>query len=218
MHKPPWPRIAKWVLLLATYVMNTWTSWAAGSPSGVVLHSVPPLVVAIAAETVTHLQNALTECVHHAHTTATHQTQRAVTPAGADSPADQPANPTMGTPGERAAAPTGERAGTPAGERPGGRSVNAGTRGAQRPTRSRGEPARKPAAQARPGVHRRVLADHVAEAWAAWTPGVVVSPAWVRQVTDCSRGLSPKVAAALNTQLSTTPTATVASEPEGRAA
>jgi len=38
----------------ATYVMNTWTSWGLGdrplSPAGVVLHSVPPLVVFVAAE------------------------------------------------------------------------------------------------------------------------------------------------------------------------
>src|SRR6185437_9236257 len=62
-----WPRVAKWVLLLATYVMNTWSSWAAGSLSGVVLHSVPPVVVVIAAEAVTELQYALTECVARAH-------------------------------------------------------------------------------------------------------------------------------------------------------
>jgi hypothetical protein len=50
-------------------------------------------------------------------------------------------------------------------------------------------------------VQRKLLGDYVAEARAAWTPGVIVTPAWVRQVTDCSRGLSPKVAAALNADL-----------------
>ncbi|QTR05016.1 hypothetical protein J7S33_09940, partial [Saccharothrix algeriensis] len=41
----PWVRRAKWLTLAATYVMNTWASYTAGSLSGVVLHSVPPLVV-----------------------------------------------------------------------------------------------------------------------------------------------------------------------------
>jgi hypothetical protein len=64
-----------------------------------------------------------------------------------------------------------------------------------------------------------LLADYLAEARAAWVPGVVVSPAWVRQVTGCSRGLSPKVAAALNAELPTTPhTTAVRAEPKGRAA
>jgi hypothetical protein len=64
-----------------------------------------------------------------------------------------------------------------------------------------------------------LLADYVAEARSAWTPGVVITPAWVRGVTGCSRGLSSKVAAALNAERSTrvldqTPQART--EPEGR--
>jgi len=45
-----------------------------------------------------------------------------------------------------------------------------------------------------------LLADYVAEARSAWSPGVVITPAWVRGVTGCSRGLSSKVAAALNAE------------------
>jgi hypothetical protein len=71
-----WPRVAKWALLSATYLMNTWTSWAAGSASGVVLHSVPPLVVVIAAEAITDMQHALTECVQRAHTAALQRAER----------------------------------------------------------------------------------------------------------------------------------------------
>ena len=44
-----WPWVAKWALLSATYLMNTWTSWTAGFWLGVMLHSVPSLVVVIAA-------------------------------------------------------------------------------------------------------------------------------------------------------------------------
>jgi hypothetical protein len=68
-------------------------------------------------------------------------------------------------------------------------------------------------------VRRKLLADYLGEARTAWVPGVVVSPAWVRQVTGCSRGLSPKVAAALNAELPTAAHATaVGTEVQGRAA
>jgi hypothetical protein len=58
-----WVRGAKWFTLAATYVMNTWSSWAAGSAAGVVLHSVPPLLVFVAAEAVTDLRDKLTDAV-----------------------------------------------------------------------------------------------------------------------------------------------------------
>jgi hypothetical protein len=69
-------------------------------------------------------------------------------------------------------------------------------------------------------VRRKLLADYLAEAQAAWMPGVVVTPAWVRQVTGCSRGLSPKVAAALTAELTTGRhhTTAVRTEAQGRAA
>ncbi|WP_246108038.1 hypothetical protein [Saccharothrix saharensis] len=66
----PWVRRAKWFTLAATYVMNTWASYAAGSLSGIVLHSVPPLVVFVAAEAVTDLRDKLTEAVSAAFTEA----------------------------------------------------------------------------------------------------------------------------------------------------
>ena len=66
----PWVRRAKWFTLAATYVMNTWASYAEGSVSGVVLHSVPPLVVFVAAEAVTDLRDKLTDAVHAAFTEA----------------------------------------------------------------------------------------------------------------------------------------------------
>lgn len=58
-----WVRGAKWFTLAATYVMNTWSSWSAGSTAGVVLHSVPPLLVFVAAEAVTDLRDKLTDAV-----------------------------------------------------------------------------------------------------------------------------------------------------------
>lgn len=134
-----WVRIAKWFTLTATYVMNTWESYAAGSPSGIVLHSVPPLVVFVAAEAVTELRDKLTEAVAVAFTEAVRRT-----------------------------AAHG--------------SVNASVH----------EP--RSTAQA---ARRTSFDEYLTEARQAWTPGVVITPAWVRQVTDCSRGLSSRLAAAL---------------------
>ncbi|MBB4683711.1 hypothetical protein [Amycolatopsis jiangsuensis] len=59
----PWVRRAKWFTLAATYVMNNWTSFAAGDPASIVLHSVPPLVVFVTVEAITDLRDKLTDAV-----------------------------------------------------------------------------------------------------------------------------------------------------------
>ncbi|WP_236791854.1 hypothetical protein [Amycolatopsis sp. GM8] len=119
-----WVRCAKWLTIAATYVMNTWSSYAAGSLAGVVLHSVPPLVVFAAAEAITDLRDKLTEAAIMASSEPTVHERR---------------NP----------------------------------------------------------KRRKPFEDYLAEARAAWTPGVKITPAWVRQVTSCSRGLSSRLAAEL---------------------
>ncbi len=126
----PWVRRAKWFTLAATYVMNTWASFAAGSVSAIVLHSVPPLVVFVAAEAITDVRDKLTLAVAAAHSEAS-----AV-------------------------------------------HVNA--------------PVHEPV---RPG--RKLFVDYLVAAREAWSPGTEVTPAWVRRVTGCSRGLSPRLARAL---------------------
>jgi hypothetical protein len=127
----PW--LAAWVTLAATYVMNTWASFADGAPAAIVLHSVPPLVVFVAVEAITDLQDKLTDAVGVAHRTAE---ERAVH----------------------------------------GETVNAGVHETDR---------------------RKLFADYLAVARANWSPGVEVTPAWIRQVAGCSRGLSPRLARAL---------------------
>ncbi|USX54136.1 hypothetical protein [Lentzea sp. HUAS12] len=112
-----WVRAAKWFTLGATYVMNTWSAFVAGSAALVVLHSVPPLVVFVAAEAVTDLRDKL-----------------GAVAAGDDVPR----------------------------------------------------------------VPRTSFAEYLAVARKARKSGETVSPAWVRGVTGCSRGLSSKLAAALN--------------------
>lgn len=215
-----WPRVAKWALLSATYVMNTWVSWAAGSASGVVLHAVAPLVVVIATEAVTDLQYALSECVQRAHTTATDRAARAL-PEPATVNTATTVHPVVGGGvGEHPVGGVGEwftgAADEPAPVHP----VNAATVVAGRAVRRVGEQRRRaPGKRSTGPVRRKLLADYLAEARTAWAPGVVVSPAWVRHVTGCSRGLSPKVAAALNAELPTGQhTTAVHTEPDGRAA
>jgi hypothetical protein len=137
-----WVRRAKWFTLAATYVMNTWASYAAGSLSGIVLHSVPPLVVFVAAEAITDLRDKLTEAVTAAFTQAT----------------------VLNPP-----------------------------------------PVHDKAPATRPSTRRKLFEDYLAEARAGWRPGVVVTPAWIRQVTTCSRGLSSRLAATLAAELTQSP-------------
>jgi hypothetical protein len=66
-----WLLLAKWFCFAATYVMNTWESWQAvvaqqAGFSGVVLHSVPPVLVLVAAEAGPRLRDRLTEAIHKA--------------------------------------------------------------------------------------------------------------------------------------------------------
>jgi hypothetical protein len=161
VHTGRWVRAAKWLTLAATYVMNTWSSWAAGMPAGVVLHSVPPLVVFVAAEAVTDLRDKLTDAVQVAFMNATDKARVHEQAA----PVDEPAAPPHATP-------------RPAAPRP-------AVRGGER------------------AVRRKLFADYLADARGAWSPGVEITPAWVRETTGCSRGLSSRLAADLTAEVGT---------------
>nr|WP_233438306.1 hypothetical protein [Actinokineospora spheciospongiae] len=183
-----WVRRAKWFALAATYTMNTWESWVAGSVSGVVLHSVPPLVVFTAAEAVTDLRDKLTAAVEAAfveasrkasdktmnHTTV-HGDRR--TPAVLDDVHDVPQDPQM----------TRIRA----------QMTGSWPRYAAR-DRAGSEPMTNRPGQ---GKRRKLFADYLADARQAWAPDVVITPAWVREATACSRGLSSRLAAALSAEV-----------------
>lgn len=126
VHAGGWVRAAKWFTLAATYIMNTWAAYAAGSPALVVLHSVPPLVVFVATEAVTDLRDKLTQA------TAFMNTDR----------------------------------------------------------------------RKRPAAPRRTSFDeYLNRARAAWRPNVSITPAWVHEVTGCSRGLSSRLAAAFTAEV-----------------
>ncbi|MGD9526969.1 MAG: hypothetical protein AB7L91_18575 [Dehalococcoidia bacterium] len=177
-----WARRTKWLTFAATYVMNTWTSWGlAGAPfsaAGVVLHSVPPLVVFFSAETGPGLRDRLTEAVRRSMTehTATASTAD-VAPAAGETVADA----------DRAA------------------SVHDRAHGAvhESGTNTVPAPRRRPARRKPAPAPRRLLADYVSAARAALEQvrvtgePVEITPAWCRRVTGCSAGTSVKVAAAL---------------------
>lgn len=198
---PAWARRTKWLTFAATYVMNTWTSWGLdGGPlswSGVVLHSVPPLVVFATAETGPGLRDRLTESVHRAlveHTT-TRATDPATDPAATLAPVAVP----VSTSAVHEPTTAGVREPTSAGvHEPPAAPVPA------RPARARRTTTGGRRKTGRP-VPRRLLADYLVEARAALDTAhasgeqVDPSPVWCREVTGCSIGTSVKLAAALRT-------------------
>ncbi|MEU0530140.1 hypothetical protein [Amycolatopsis tolypomycina] len=169
-----WAHRTKWFAFLATYVMNTWKSWTHFDVAGVVLHSVPPVLVFLAAETAPVLRDKLTEAVMAAAGAAfTGQTAPAATAA----PVDAPAEPATDTPDAPPAKPA--------------------------PARPRRRPAARKAS-AKPA--RKLRGDYLAEARAAWAPGIEITPAWVRSVCpEISRGTSKNVADDLTAETATAP-------------
>jgi hypothetical protein len=149
VHTGGWVRGAKWFTLGATYVMNTWAAYAAGSPALVVLHSVPPLVVFMAAEAVTDLRDKLSDAVTEQHAAQLVN----VTPREAEP---------MPVPVAR-------------------------SRSRQRPTSAT--------------AGRTSFGEYLERARTAYQPEVTVTPAWAREVTRCSRGLSSRLAATLTAEL-----------------
>jgi hypothetical protein len=139
VHTGRWVRACKWFTLAATYVMNTWQAYTAASAARVVLHSVPPLVVFVAAEAVTDVRAKFADAL---------------------APPAQPA-PTESTPDNSLPA--------------------------------------KPRVQ----TGRTSSAEYLYRARQAWQPGVRITPAWVREVTHCSRGLSTSLARTLAAELDT---------------
>lgn len=169
-----WVRRTKVFAFAATYTMNTWQAWQALHLPGIVLHSVPPAMVYLAAETGPILRDRLTEAVLRAARLVADTT-------GHTAPVQAPTatNPATvhDTPTERISRPSREH----------------------RPDTSR-NPVAKPG--------RKLLAAYLAEARDAYVPGTVITPAWVRSVTDCGRTTSKNVADALNRERSRSTTNT----------
>jgi hypothetical protein len=62
-----WVRALKWGAFAATYAMNTWSAWAQFDIPAIVKHSIPPLLVVLAAEAVTQARHGLSKAIQAAH-------------------------------------------------------------------------------------------------------------------------------------------------------
>jgi hypothetical protein len=171
----PWIGRTKRFAFAATFAMNTWESFLALDVAGIVLHSVPPLLVFCAAETAPVLRDRLTEAVLRAE-----QAAALADPVKAAEP--------LGTHPVAVEIPAALEAASaaPADTTPG------------HVARKSAKPRKKVAAKR----GRKLLADYVADALAAVEPGVEITPAWARRVSGCSAGLSAKVAATVRDELS----------------
>lgn len=71
IHTGPRARVAKWGLLVATYIMNTWDAWSQASSGGswgpLAAHSIPPLAVFWLTEAREEILDKLEETVVKAH-------------------------------------------------------------------------------------------------------------------------------------------------------
>ncbi|MEV6286477.1 hypothetical protein [Kribbella sp. NPDC051770] len=163
----------------ATFAMNTWHSWAHFDVAGIVLHSVPPLLVFCAAETAPVLRDRLTEAVLRAE-----QAAALADPREAAEPIVT-VEQALTTP---APEPSAQIAAQPS-----------GTATATNPSPAARKASVKPRKKATAKPGRKLLADYVNEAFAAidhHTDPSLITPAWARKTTGCSAGLSPKVAKA----------------------
>jgi hypothetical protein len=166
----------------ATYAMNTWASFGHGDVAGIVLHSVPPLLVFCAAETAPVLRDRLTEAVLRAEQAAALAAPEEASHRLATAPV---------APEQADAAKSAEKSAEVIAVAP-----------APKPQRKPSQSRRKPAK-----TGRKLLADYVTEGLAAIEPGTPadeITPAWARHTTGCSTGLSAKVAAAVRDELTTT--------------
>lgn len=169
----PWVARTKLFAFLATYVMNTWQSWQQLHVAGIVLHSVPPVMVYLAAETGPILRDRLTEAVIRAARPDGSVMALSSTPQTDVNPVPAVAPDTAPTTDQVAEQP------------------------APRPRKA--SPRKTTSKQRRPSRH-----EYLDMARAAHRPGIVVTPAWVREaVPDISRGTSQVVSNLLNAELAT---------------
>ena len=226
-----WPRCTKWCAFAATYLMNTWHSWGLdGDPpsvSGIVLHSVPPLLVLLSAETGPVLRERLTEAARRASTD--HDPHRNAAGGDDDDETDAGDHDDRGEHPDHEPRPDSERGVherpvnstsrahdgvhgpvSRTAHEPGARDDAIGRErdpGERHAAHERSEPEHRLRTSSRPrertSASRRLFADYLAHARAALDQATVAgrrpdpTPAWCRRTTGCSRGTSMKLAAAL---------------------
>jgi hypothetical protein len=209
-----WVRVTKVFAFAATYVMNTWASWHALDPSGIVLHSVPPVLVYCAAEAGPILRDRLTEAVLRAarltslatptaEQTADRGAEQAASPSATPEPATTtPTTPTTGSASVAAAvdplADTVELPVIPTSPAPRARAPRTRSTRSAKPGK-RGKTTKPPA---------RSMADLRTELDAAITSGAVDPEPSAEQIRKALR-ISPDRARALRDERRTPPPAPV---------
>jgi hypothetical protein len=88
-----WVRGTRWIALAITYVMNTGTYWERGDGSEVFTHSVPVLVVFLAAEALVQQRQGLTDVIERLDTTLSAPQSPDECPVPVTTPQDQPRRP-----------------------------------------------------------------------------------------------------------------------------
>ncbi|GAA2843495.1 hypothetical protein [Kribbella solani] len=201
----------------ATYAMNTWHSIISADVAGIVLHSVPPLLVFCAAETAPVLRDRLTEAVLRAERTAALAAEgvaaegashHGTTPAVAAAPVEMPPPADTSDPTDTAKSTDGTASADGAGKPVEAVETAPATKPKPKVVPKTTRPGRKPTKTPKTGrtTGRKLLADYVTEALAAVEPGTAaddITPAWARHTTGCSTGLSAKVATAVRADLRT---------------
>jgi hypothetical protein len=161
-----WGHRTKVFAFIATYVMNTWSSWAHLSMSGIVLHSVPPILIFCAAETAPQLRDRLTTAVMAAAKVGNRE------PSAVENREPIHESPTVAASVNNVAVSTVDT----------------------RPSKAVRKPVAKKVAKPR---NRVSFEDYLTQAREAYTPGIMPTLAWVRELTGCSQGSASKIVAAL---------------------
>jgi hypothetical protein len=176
LPSPTWARGTKWCTFAITYAMNTWEAWGLGatllSPPGVVLHSIPPLLVVLAAETGPGLRDQLAEAARRAGSSGCDPDDAQPPPQEVHEASASVHEPSLGLIREPA------------------------------PRRERRRRSRAHETSGRRRLLADYLADaRIALDVASLSgPTPEVTPTWCREVTGCSAGTSVKLAAALLAQ------------------
>ena len=192
LDTPRWARNTKWFAVTATYVMNTWQPWAHLAPAGIVLHSVPPLLVFCAVEGGPAMREALTKAVARSLMAPVNPAVNG-TPDTATNPTGEVHEPVH----EATAEPVQDVASGPVHD-----TTPATTPAPVRvPRPRRAVNARRKGGRGKRTGGRVLFADYLATArqQVAETRPAAITPAWCRAVTGCSAGTSVKLAAALAT-------------------
>jgi hypothetical protein len=175
-----WARNTRWTALAFTYLANTWTYWAVGDVRGIFIHSVPVVLVFLAAEALAQQREVLTRVVVLV-------ASQAPTPVPAIEPVTEPVTQPLTTfhvvppvsPDDEAHTPDPPQSPPPPSPKPPPVTPLPRPDGARRPGRPRSE-------------NRLRLEAAYARARASGLPHVGISPSWLDREAEVPVGTAKK--------------------------